>query len=109
MKSGSLGHSPVIVALLLGVVIAFVVVPPIAGFYWGWNQPMPASGGVAWNPWVTALGRLTMSWLIYPLMMVEGTAWSTTEGRSVMIGFVAAMMVSAIALLPWVKRSLSRH
>jgi hypothetical protein len=95
-------------ALLLGAVIAFVVVPPIAGFYWGWNQASPASGGLPWNPWVTALGKLTMSWLIYPAMLVEGDAWSTPEGRSAVIGFVAATLASSLAVFPWLKRRRGR-
>lgn len=86
-------------SLLIGVALAGVFVPPLAGFWWGWNDPSATPSGGTWNPWVTALARLFMSWLVYGLDLLEGELLATREGRSVAIGM--ALATPLFASMAW--------
>lgn len=83
------------VALLLGALFAFVLVPPVMGFYFGWHEVVRAPGGGTWSPWATSLARAFMSWLVYGYMAVEGELFTTSEGRSVLAAFLATTLAAA--------------
>ena len=92
--------------LALGALAAFVVVPPVMGFYWGWNTPVRAPGGGMWGPWAVALGQMFMSWLIYPLQLMEGDLFASPQGRSVAAAFVVATVLLSAAFYPWVRKRM---
>lgn len=93
----------IMAALALGALTAFVLVPPVLGFYWGWNTPVRTAGGT-WNPWVVALSQMFMGWVIYPLQLVEGDLLSDREGRSVAIAFVVTTVLAGAAIYPGLGR-----
>lgn len=81
-------------AVLGGVALALLVVPPVLGFYWGWTTPGQ------FEPWLHALAQASMSWVIYVHAIADGDLLQTTQGRSVALAFVAVAAVFAWVFMP---------
>jgi hypothetical protein len=81
-------------AALGGLAVAVITVPPVMGFYWGWNTPGQ------FDPWLHALGQAFMSWVIYLYALADGELLHTAQGRSVALAFVAVTVVFAWVFMP---------
>lgn len=88
------GLSPAFLALLGGAAVAVLTVPPVLGFYWGWNTPGQL------DPWLHALGQAFMSWVIYLYAIGDGELLHTVQGRSVATAFVLVTLLFAWAFMP---------